>query len=119
MTMPPGFGFPPGMAPPPGTTGYPPGMAPPGLGSAPGMAPPGTSQANMAQRPGVPSFVPPSNLPNINFNAPIIRLGTSATKSQPLPGSNSNAAATPLPSNNSSNTKNAALQNANASNSRD
>src|SRR5690606_30764509 len=29
-------------------------------------------------RPGMPGFVPPANMPNINFNAPIIRLGTTA-----------------------------------------
>lgn len=90
---PPGYGYgnpPPGMgSAPPGMgryhesqsihtvltskiTGAPPGMAPPGMG-----APPGMHQANAAHagRPG-PGFQPP-NIPNINFNAPVIRLGTS------------------------------------------
>ena len=29
----------------------------------------------------MPGFMPPANLPNINFNAPIIRLGTSGNRS--------------------------------------
>ncbi|KAF4979454.1 hypothetical protein FZEAL_4351 [Fusarium zealandicum] len=69
---------PPGMAPPPGL-GPPPGMSP-----APGMAPPGVQQssATQANRPsGLPSnFQAPANMPNINFNAPVIRLGTSSGK---------------------------------------
>ena len=52
--------------------------------SAPGMAPPGVQQANtQANRPsGLPaSFQAPPNLPsNINFNAPVIRLGTGPSK---------------------------------------
>lgn len=53
--------------------------------SAPGMAPPpGVQQPNLAQanRPsGMPSnFQPPPNMPNINFNAPVIRLGTLSGK---------------------------------------
>jgi hypothetical protein len=103
---PPAFGaFPgaPGMAPPPGL-GMPDGLAqrhttetnyfrnlgpPPGMFSAPGMAPPpGVQQSNMgaqANRPsGVPaSFQPPPNLPNINFNAPVIRLGSTSTPLKP------------------------------------
>ncbi|CEJ82213.1 hypothetical protein VHEMI02291 [[Torrubiella] hemipterigena] len=71
---PPGYGY---GNPPPGIGGAPPGMsAPPGM-AAPGMgAPPGMHQANAAHggRPG-PGFQPP-NMPNINFNAPVIRLGT-------------------------------------------
>lgn len=53
------------------------------MSSAPGMAPPpGVQQHNnpaQANRPsGLPaSFQPPANLPNINFNAPVIRLGSS------------------------------------------
>lgn len=48
---------------------------------APGTAfPPGMQQAN-AQQPGRPggfpaNFQPPPNMPNINFSAPVIRLGT-------------------------------------------
>ncbi|KHN96195.1 U1 snRNP-associated protein Usp107 [Metarhizium album ARSEF 1941] len=99
--MPPGYGGygapPPGRNAPPGLgatstldatcdevladfdgEGPPPGMAaPPGVG-----APPGMQQANAPQsgRPGgLPaSFQAPANMPNINFNAPVIRLGTSA-----------------------------------------
>ena len=58
--------------------------------SAPGTAPPpGVQQANSAQgsRPsGLPaSFQGPPNMPNINFSAPVIRLGTGPTKpSTPL-----------------------------------
>jgi hypothetical protein len=50
--------------------------------AAPGTsAPPGMQQAN-AQQPGAPSAFPanfqmPANMPNINFSAPVIRLGTS------------------------------------------
>jgi hypothetical protein len=54
--------------------------------SAPGTAPPpGVQQANSAQasRPsGLPaSFQGPPNMPNINFSAPVIRLGTGPAKS--------------------------------------
>lgn len=56
---------------------------PPGTSSAPGMGPPpGAQQMSTAQasRPSglPPNFLPPSSLPNINFNAPVIRMGTSA-----------------------------------------
>jgi hypothetical protein len=56
------------------------------MSSAPGMAPPpGVQQANAAQanRPsGIPhNFQAPPNMPNINFNAPVIRLGTTQGKS--------------------------------------
>ena len=50
-------------------------MAAPGVGMAPGM-----QQANQQPgRPGgfPPNFQPPANMPNINFSAPVIRLGTS------------------------------------------
>jgi RNA recognition motif. (a.k.a. RRM, RBD, or RNP domain) len=52
-------------------------MAPPGVGAAPGVAPPNPS---LPPRPaGLPSsFQGPANMPNINFSAPVIRLGTSA-----------------------------------------
>ncbi|KAF7539029.1 hypothetical protein G7054_g2457 [Neopestalotiopsis clavispora] len=86
----PGFGPPPGYNSYPGATGPPPGIStPPGLGpppgmSAPGMAPPGVQQPilNQANRPsGLPSnFQAPPNMPNINFNAPVIRLGTLPSK---------------------------------------
>ncbi|KAK3323767.1 hypothetical protein B0T19DRAFT_463628 [Cercophora scortea] len=73
----PGATHAPGMAPPPGLG------PPPGMSSAPGMAPPpGVQQLNppaQANRPsGLPTFQPPVNLPNINFNAPVIRLGATA-----------------------------------------
>src|SRR5271156_5604838 len=50
--------------------------------AAPGTAvPPGIQQANAPQpsRPGgfPPNFQAPANMPNINFSAPVIRLGTS------------------------------------------
>ncbi|KAI9152209.1 U1 snRNP-associated protein [Paramyrothecium foliicola] len=79
------YGAPPayGYGNPPPAMGAPPGLAPPpGMSSAPGMAPPpGVQQSNapQANRPsGLPhNFQAPPNMPNINFNAPVIRLGTS------------------------------------------
>ncbi|EFR05081.1 hypothetical protein MGYG_08090 [Nannizzia gypsea CBS 118893] len=73
---PPGLGGPPGMAPP--------GMAPPGTGAPPGM------QQHNAQQPGrpggfPPNFQPPANMPNINFSAPVIRLGTSGPPKSTTP----------------------------------
>lgn len=58
------------------------------MSSAPGMAPPpGVQQSNsatQANRPsGLPSFQPPPNLPNINFNAPVIRLGATSLPAKP------------------------------------
>ncbi|KAK0636546.1 hypothetical protein B0T17DRAFT_503985 [Bombardia bombarda] len=79
----PGATHAPGMAPPPGLG------PPPGMSSAPGMAPPpGVQQLNnhtQANRPsGLPaSFQPPPNLPHINFNAPVIRLGSAAPPQKP------------------------------------
>ncbi|GAB1319245.1 PWI domain-containing protein [Madurella fahalii] len=73
----------PGMVPPPGLG------PPPGMSSAPGMAPPpGVQQPSnptQANRPsGLPaSFQPPPNLPNINFNAPVIRLGATMPSAKP------------------------------------
>jgi hypothetical protein len=69
--QPPNFGgFPgaPGMAPPAG-------MSAPGTSAAPGM------QQHEAYQPqgGFPAnFQPPANMPNINFSAPVIRLGGAA-----------------------------------------
>lgn len=50
--------------------------------SAPGTAPPPGMQQSNNQQPGRPggfpaNFQPPPNMPNINFSAPVIRLGTS------------------------------------------
>lgn len=62
--------------------------------SAPGVAPPPGMQANSQQpgRPGgfPPNFQPPANMPNINFSAPVIRLGTTGPMkpSMPLGGDN-------------------------------
>ncbi|KAJ4300107.1 hypothetical protein N0V88_002776 [Collariella sp. IMI 366227] len=60
---------------------------PPGMSSAPGMAPPpGVQQPSNAQanRPsGLPASFQPPNLPNINFNAPVIRLGASMPPAKP------------------------------------
>ncbi|PKS07398.1 hypothetical protein jhhlp_006000 [Lomentospora prolificans] len=82
----PGAAGPPGMAPPPGLG------PPPGMSSAPGMAPPpGVHQpsATQANRPSglPPNFQTPANLPNINFNAKVIRLGTSTPKPSTPTGS--------------------------------
>ncbi|KAF3233752.1 Transcriptional activator of fatty acid utilization, variant 2 [Orbilia oligospora] len=80
--MPPGFGFPPGLNP---AGSGPPNFTAPG---APGSTP-HAAQASGPNRQGIPAFTPPASLPNINFNAPIIRLGTASTKQQPLPGGSS------------------------------
>ncbi|KAJ5765066.1 hypothetical protein N7520_004625 [Penicillium odoratum] len=66
----------------PGAPGAPPGMAPPPGMAAPGTAPPANMQQANNQQPGRPggfpaNFQPPPNMPNINFSAPVIRLGTS------------------------------------------
>lgn len=54
------------------------------MSPAPGLAPPGLQQhdASQANRPSgfPPNFQAPANLPNINFNAPVIRLGTGSGK---------------------------------------
>lgn len=83
-------GFPGGFPGAPGGTasmGAPPGMSAPGVGPAPGM-----DQANLQQphRPGgfPANFQPPANMPNINFSAPVIRLGTTGP-SKPLTGGDS------------------------------
>ena len=62
--------------------------APPGM-SAPGTAPPPGMQSDN-QQPGRPGgfpqgFQPPANMPNINFNAPVIRLGTGGPPKSSLP----------------------------------
>lgn len=106
----PGFGPPPTYSSYPGANGAPPGMpSAPGLGpppgmSAPGTAPPGVQQPsiNQANRPsGLPSnFQAPSNMPNINFNAPVIRLGTLPAKPvmPGIPGRKDSDAPAPGPS---------------------
>lgn len=87
----PGYGAPPGAyggyagSNPAQGMGAPPGLGPPpGMSSAPGMAPPpGVQQYDaQANRPsGLPhNFQAPANMPNINFNAPVIRLGTGGGK---------------------------------------
>lgn len=57
--------------------------------SAPGVAPPPGMQANSQQpgRPGgfPPNFQPPANMPNINFSAPVIRLGTAGPAKPSIP----------------------------------
>ncbi|KAK6496526.1 hypothetical protein TWF481_002540 [Arthrobotrys musiformis] len=78
VQMPPGFSFPPGVNP---SSPGPPNFTAPGV---PGSTH-HSAQSNGPNRPGIPTFSPPSSLPNINFNAPIIRLGTASTKQQPLP----------------------------------
>ncbi|KAI1760753.1 hypothetical protein GGR53DRAFT_508399 [Hypoxylon sp. FL1150] len=87
----PGYGPPPSYNSYPGASGAPglppaPGLGPPPGMSAPGTAPPGVQQHNInqANRPsGLPSnFQAPPNMPNINFNAPVIRLGTTSSKPQ-------------------------------------
>lgn len=66
----------------------------PGLAPPPGVQPPVTTQANRPS--GLPaSFQPPPNLPNINFNAPVIRLGSTAPPAKPAPASDRRDAHTP------------------------
>ncbi|KZF25425.1 hypothetical protein L228DRAFT_258854 [Xylona heveae TC161] len=88
---PPGFpGFP-GQPGTPPVMGGPPGMAPPpGMAAAPGTAPvPGMAPAAAPQAAGgrgiPPNFQPPPNMPNINFSAPVIRLGTTGPSKPATP----------------------------------
>ncbi|KAF2877421.1 hypothetical protein BDV95DRAFT_559217 [Massariosphaeria phaeospora] len=77
----PGFSrAPPGYGVPPAGMGPPPGMGPPGMALP---TAPGVPQVNFQQPPvlGGPrplphAWHPPANMPNINMNAPVIRLGT-------------------------------------------
>ncbi len=56
-------------------------MAAPGVGLAPGM-----QQAQIHNAGGFPpNFQPPANMPNINFSAPIIRLGTTGPGKLDMP----------------------------------
>ncbi|KAI4136710.1 MAG: hypothetical protein LQ341_005488, partial [Variospora aurantia] len=76
----PGQGAPPGMGPPPGMA-LPPGMSAPGVTPPPGMQ-------SASQQPGRSgsNFQPPPSLPsNINFNAPVIRLGTTGPAKPSMP----------------------------------
>src|SRR5436190_8398227 len=64
-------------------------LGPPGM-SAPGTGPPPGMQQSHAQQPGrlggfPPNFQPPPNMPNINFSAPVIRLGTSGPSKSSTP----------------------------------
>ncbi|KAF1976377.1 hypothetical protein BU23DRAFT_551839 [Bimuria novae-zelandiae CBS 107.79] len=79
-----GYNRPPGYGPPQGMAG-PPGMGPPGTAAAPpGVAPPGVQFNGPPQlggpRPLPANFQPPAGMPNINFSAPVIRLGTSSSQ---------------------------------------
>ena len=62
------------------------------MSAAPGMAPPpGIQQVAMPVQSSLPSglpagFQPPANMPNINFSAPVIRLGTGPSKPTTTPG---------------------------------
>ena len=60
-------------------------MAAPGTGAPPGMQ---QQDAHQDGRPSgfPPNFQPPANMPNINFSAPVIRLGTSAPAKSDLLG---------------------------------
>ncbi|KAF1832701.1 hypothetical protein BDW02DRAFT_599741 [Decorospora gaudefroyi] len=74
----PGYNRPPGYAASPA----PPGTGPPGAAAAPpGVAPPGIASAQGPPALNAPRALPtgwqaPANMPNFNFNAPVIRLGT-------------------------------------------
>lgn len=65
---------------------------PPGMSAAPGTAPPpGIQQVATPVQSAMPSGLPagfqaPANMPNINFSAPVIRLGTGPVKPSPTPG---------------------------------
>ncbi|QSS62651.1 U1 snRNP-associated protein Usp107 [Histoplasma capsulatum] len=70
--------------------GAPSGMPPPPGLSAPGTGPPPAMQQSNTQQPGrpggfPPNFQPPANMPNINFSAPVIRLGTSGASKSAAP----------------------------------
>ena len=86
------YGAPPGALPPrPSTFGSQPGVGfPPGTALPPGMDASIQAPAGMNR----PPFLPPPNMPNINFNAPVIRLGvdgaTAIPQDRPL-GRGSNA----------------------------
>ncbi|KAJ4291711.1 hypothetical protein N0V90_009606 [Kalmusia sp. IMI 367209] len=62
----------------------PPGMGPPGGAAPPGVAPPGVQYNGPPQlggpRPLPANFQPPAGMPNINFSAPVIRLGTTGSQ---------------------------------------
>ncbi|KAF1913207.1 hypothetical protein BDU57DRAFT_521961 [Ampelomyces quisqualis] len=87
----------PGYNAPPGYAGAP-GMAPPGMGP-PGGLPPGVALGQGPPALGGPRPLPsnwqaPANMPNFNFNAPVIRLGTQGGKpmDSPAGGRRDNAA---------------------------
>ncbi|KAI2628433.1 hypothetical protein GGS21DRAFT_540549 [Xylaria nigripes] len=98
------YGAVPGFGPPPTYNSYPGANGPPGMSSVPGLGPPpGMSAPGMAPPPGVqqpsitqanrpsgmpPNFQAPPNMPNINFNAPVIRLGTLSGKPSALGAQN-------------------------------
>jgi RNA-binding protein 25 len=73
---------------PPGSAAAPPGVAPPGV--ALGQGPP--ALGGPRQLP--PNWQTPANMPNFNFNAPVIRLGTQSGKplDSPVGGRRDNAA---------------------------
>lgn len=84
----------PGMGAPP--------VMPPGMGAPPGMPPPGTNEAQ-SPAPGrasalPPNFKPPVNMPNINFSAPVIRLGTTGPAARDAPSRNRDSNAEPVSS---------------------
>src|SRR5687768_17563795 len=62
------------------------------MGAAPGtISAPGVQQASIPSQSSRPSGLPasfqgPPNMPNINFSAPVIRLGTGPSKSTPTTG---------------------------------
>ena len=60
-------------------------MAAPGTGAPPGVQ---QQEAHQDGRPGAfpPNFQPPANMPNINFSAPVIRLGTAQNTRSDLLG---------------------------------
>ena len=63
--------------------GAPPGMAAPGTAPPPGMQ---SENQQTGRSSGFPQgFQPPANMPNINFNAPVIRLGTSGPAKANMP----------------------------------
>jgi hypothetical protein len=75
---------------------------PPGSAAPPGsLVPPGMPQSAhpLPARPGAlpPGFVAPPNMPNINFNAPVIRLGTTGPqRDAPTGGRHRDSNAEPL-----------------------
>jgi RNA-binding protein 25 len=86
---------------PPGAAAAPPGVIPPGA-VPPGVAPPGVALNQGPPQLGGPRALPPNwqapaNMPNFNFNAPVIRLGTQSGRAADSPVSGGRKDGAPMP----------------------